>query len=303
MLTLDEVIGGLDDLFGVKAWEGDPGMSRFLPQAYEALDVDYRALFEPDFCQRFNGLMLRGGDRVREVFCAAFPSPDILEALLAQTRDDALLFTHHPIDMEVGGVGFLPLAPEHLEALRAKGVSLYACHAPMDVHDEIGTNAAIVAALGVEVERGFAPYGLGLAGRLGTLPSTSLDALVRQVRNVFGVERVDLGGAQPERVTRLAIVAGGGDDVELFQAAEAWGADAYLTGEWTTRATPPGEAERAWAAGNRAACQAYVEGSEMAFVAVSHAASEHLVMVAQMVDWFRRAGLPAVCLEPEDWWR
>jgi putative NIF3 family GTP cyclohydrolase 1 type 2 len=303
MTTLDEVVGSLDHLFKVKGWAEDPAMSRFLPRAYEAIGVDYRAHFERDFCQRFNGLMLRAGDRVREVFCAAFPSPDILEALLDRTRGDALLFLHHPIDMETGGVGFLPVVPQELEALRAKRVSVYACHAPMDVHDGIGTNAAIVAALGVEVERGFAPYGLGMAGRLGTLPSTSLEALVRQVRDVFGVERVDVGGARPERVTRLAIVAGGGDDVERFHAAEAWGADVYLTGEWTTRATPPGEAEGAWAAGNRAACQAYVEGSEMAFVAVSHAASEHLVMVAQMVDTFRQLGLPATCLAPEDWWR
>ncbi len=302
-MRLDEIVKRLDALFEVPEWEGDPAMSRFLPRAYDAIGIDYRALLEPAFCRRFNGLMLRSSDQVREAYCAAFPSPEIVEGVLERARDGALHFLHHPIDMEVGGVGFLPVAPESLERLRAQGVSLYACHAPMDVHDEIGTNAAIVQALGVEVQQGFASYGRGFAGRLGTIAPTSLEGLVCLLQTVFAVQRVERGGARPEIVSRVAIVAGGGDEVELFQAAEEWGADVYITGEWWTRTTPLGEGERAWAEGNRAACCAYAEASGMAFLGVSHAASEHLVMEMQMANWFRQQGVPAACLEPVDWWR
>jgi hypothetical protein len=143
-IPLCQLVGDLDRLFSVHEWEGDPAMSRFLPRAYETMGYEWAALFEPNFCRRFNGLMLGSGDTVKRVYCAAFPSPDVLETVLIAAGGAALLFLHHPIDMEVGGVGFLPVPPETLGRLRAQGVSVYACHAPMDCHNEIGTNASIV---------------------------------------------------------------------------------------------------------------------------------------------------------------
>jgi hypothetical protein len=148
-VPLHQLVQELDTLFFLHEWDSEPAMSRFLPRSYQGMGYDYRALFEADFCRRFNGLMLRSGEVAKQVYCAAFPSPDVLEALLATTGGDALLFLHHPIDMEVAGAGFLPVPPETLERLRAQGVSVYACHAPMDCHDEIGTNASIVQAFNV----------------------------------------------------------------------------------------------------------------------------------------------------------
>ena len=302
-MTLEALSGELDDLFSIPAWERDPAMSRFLPRLYEAMDYDHTQILEPDFCQRHNGLMLRTGEEVEEVYCAAFPCPEVVEALLARTAGKALLFVHHPIDMEVSGVGFLPIPPQRLEQMRAQGVSIYACHAPLDCHDEIGTNASIAAAFGVQVEQGFARYGLGYAGRIGTIPPATVEELVERGKRIFGLDRVEVGGARPGSVTRVAIVAGGGDDVEGMEEAEGLGTQAYITGEWYTRTMPVGEDERRWAEGNRAACQAYAASSSMALLAFSHAASEYLVMEAQMADWFRRRGLRVQCLAQADWWR
>jgi putative NIF3 family GTP cyclohydrolase 1 type 2 len=302
-ITLDGLKGELDDLFSIPEWERDPAMSRFLPRLYEAIDYDHTQILEPDFCHRHNGLMLRAGEQVGEVYCAAFPCPEVVETLLARTPGHALLFVHHPIDMEVAGVGFLPLPPHSLERMRAQGVSVYACHAPLDCHDEIGTNASIAAAFGVQVEQGFARYGLGYAGRIGTIPPATVGELVERGKGIFGLDRVEVGGAQPGSVTRVAIVAGGGDDVEVMEEAGALGAQAYITGEWYTRTMPLEEGEQRWAEGNRAACQAYAGSSNMALLGFSHAASEYLVMEAQMADWFRRRGLRVECLPQADWWR
>jgi putative NIF3 family GTP cyclohydrolase 1 type 2 len=101
----------------------------------------------------------------------------------------------------------------------------------------------------------------------------------------------------------VAIVAGGGDDVEVMEEAERLGADAYITGEWYTRTLPPGESERQWAEGNRAACQAYAASSRMALLGFSHAATEFLVMESQMAPWFRERRLKVECVEQSDWWR
>jgi len=278
-------------------------MSRWVPKVYAGIGYDYAAIFEPDFCQRCNGLMLRSGEVLREVYCAAFPTPGVIRELLTRASGDALLFLHHPVDLEVSGVGFLPIPPDCLELLKARGVSIYACHAPMDCHDQIGTTAAIVQAFGVTVERSFAPYGRGFAGRIGVIDELSADALAGKGRRVFGVERTEIGGGRPAAISRVAIVAGGGDEVELFREAQRWGAQAFITGEWYTRTRPRDEEGRRWAQANRAACRAYADSSQMAFLGFSHAASEYLVMRQQMASYFEQQGLRVRCLAQSDWWR
>jgi hypothetical protein len=266
-MRIDELRQGLDALFSMAEWERDPSMSRWVPRAYQAVGYDYTQILEPDFCARFNG------------------------------------FLHHPIDMEVAGIGFLPIPPKALVQMKTRGISVYACHAPLDCHDEIGTNVSIVQAFQVQVEQSFARYGRGFAGRIGSIAPLGLDELIAKGKEVFGIDRVEVGGAEPAAIGRVAIVAGGGDDVELFQEAEALGARAYISGEWYTRTTPAEESERRWAETNRAACQAYAASSGMALLGFSHAATEFLVMRSQMAGYFRRRGLLVECLKQSDWWR
>ena len=74
-LSLNEVVRELDTLFSIRDWGADPAMSRFVPRVYQEIGYDHTKVFEVDFCKRYNGLMLRSGDTVKEVYCAAFPSP------------------------------------------------------------------------------------------------------------------------------------------------------------------------------------------------------------------------------------
>ncbi len=302
-MMLDELRQELDELFSISEWEPDPAMSRWLPRVYQAIDYDYTQILEPDFCVRFNGLMLRAAETVEQVYCAAFPCREVVGQVLERRNGSALLFLHHPVDMEVAGAGFLPIPPGILEQMKAKGISVYSCHAPLDCHDEIGTNASIVQAFQAQVEQSFAQYGRGYAGRIGAIPPVRLDELITSGKKLFGVERAEVGGAEPASITRVAIVAGGGDDVELMEEAETHGAQAYISGEWYTRAMPADESERRWAEANRAACQAYAQSTKMALLGFSHAATEFLVMRGQLADYFRGRGLKVECLEPSDWWR
>ncbi|MFX0115501.1 MAG: Nif3-like dinuclear metal center hexameric protein [Candidatus Hodarchaeota archaeon] len=301
-VPLDELSGELDQLFSIHELDQDP-FSRFVPQVYQKIGFDYTDIFQPDFCERFNGLMLRSGDIIKEVYCAAFPTPEIVEQVMMTAKEGSLLFLHHPIDMEVSGVGFLPIHPNNLEWLRTQGISVYACHAPMDCHDEIGTAASIVKAFEIEVEGSFAQYCNGYAGRIGTIAPLHLKELIKEGQKIFGVNRVEIGGDCPTIVTKIAVVPGGGDDTEFFEEAEQRGADVYITGEWYTRTMPPDEKGADWAKANRTACETYAEKSKMAFLGFSHAATEFLVMKTQMRDYFRRKGLKIICLEQTDWWR
>lgn len=302
-MTLGELNTKLDELFSVGEWDHDPSMSHWVPKVYQAIGYDYTQILEPDFCARYNGLMLRSAESVERVYCAAFSCPEVVEAVLEKAKESALLFLHHPVDMEVSGIGFLPIPPEALKQMKSQGVSIYSCHAPLDCHDEIGTNASIVQAFQVHVEHSFVEYGNGFAGRIGSIQSIGLDELIHKGKGVFGVERVEIGGAKPLSVTRVAIVAGGGDIPEIMEEAERLGAEAYISGEWYTRTMPPDDSGRRWAEDNKSACQIYAQSSKMAMLGFSHAATEFLVMKSQMADYFQRNRLDVECLGQSDWWR
>ena len=302
-MKLDELVLALDTTFTLSAWEPDPAMSHWVPYVYRSIGYDYTKALEPDFCKSFNGLMLRSGEAVAKAYCAAFPTPEILSKVLEESSGDALLFLHHPVDLEVSGAGFLPILPEMLMNFKAQGGSIYTCHAPMDCHETAGTSASIAQALEVSVENRFAPYGLGFSGIVGTVGEQTLDRLVERGKQIFGVDRVEMGGARLASITKAAVIAGGADAPRLMAEAEDLGAQAYITGEWYPRTSPPGAEGREWAKTNLAACRAFAGQTEMALLGFSHPATEFLVMERHMADFFKGYGLPVECLPQSDWWR
>jgi len=303
MSKLTELTQYLDTYFSMEGLEADPAMKRFVPRAYAGIQYDYTQTFEDDFCMRFNGLMLKADDEIRKVFCISFPTPDVLKKILDEARGKELIFTHHPIDMAVAGAGFLPIAPEDLESLRTRGVSIYSCHTPLDCHHEVGTNSAIIQAFDGQVVDEFLPYGKGFAGRIVTILDTTFPKLLARGKDVFGVDRTEQKEGGFGVIKKIAVLAGGGDDADGIAEAEKLGAHAYITGEWYTRTLPLDPRNQEWAQTNREACQSFAEKSPMHFLGFSHPATEFLVMKTQIVDFFYRLGLEASAVPQDDWWR
>jgi putative NIF3 family GTP cyclohydrolase 1 type 2 len=301
---LTEIVELLDQFFGIGESPADPAFSRFLPSAYESVRRSWRDWMEPAFRSRFNGLMLRGAEDVSGVFLAAFPSGVVLERLLAEAEPGALLFVHHPIDLESGdprgewGHFFQPISVQHLEALQARRISIYSCHAPLDYHLELSTSRSMATALGARVTDLFFPYGLGHAGVIAELPPTSLADLCATLQVVFDVPYLDIAGPSPAMVRRVALVAGAGDRVAEMQNAELLGAQAYITGEIHSRiATEYGRVKFA-------EVEAFARETKMALLGVSHASSEYLIMRNEMLAWFKSRGVSRVTpLAESHWWR
>lgn len=286
MERLSSLAARLDALFALYP---DPGFSRFVPMVYDAIGLDWRRRFEPGFVERFNGLVLRGGDRVNTVFCAAFPSAEVLEDFVRAASPGDLLFCHHPIDLRSGdprgamGAGFVPIQPATLDLLAERNLSLYACHAPMDTaRGGVGTTAALVEALGLAPEADFFPYGNGFAGVVCAAPPRSTDEWEAELLRTFGVPYVDRAGPDHPRIERIAVVPGGGNSVDACREAEALGARAYVTGEIRSYV------DNEFGAANRAEIGAYLATGTMSLLGVSHVASEERVMERQMVPWLRR---------------
>jgi putative NIF3 family GTP cyclohydrolase 1 type 2 len=304
MERLDEVAARLDAFFRVRDCGRDPGFDGFVPEVYEEIGFDWRACFEPEFHELLNGLMLRGADDVGTVFCAAYPSAEVLDVFLRDGATGDLLFTHHPIDLRSGdprgawGRGFLPVDPATLRRLVERGLSLYVCHAPLDYHREVGTGVAIVEALDATPEAEFARYGAGFAGIVCRIVPRSTERLVAELLDVFGIPYADVDGARHDRIERVAIVPGGGDDLEMLREAEGLGAQAYVAGEIHSRA------DNDYIRALHARIAEYARTTPMSLIGVSHAASEHLVMERQMLPWLRAEfDVEARAVREPKWWR
>lgn len=303
MRSLSAVVDALDDLFALSSANPDPAFSRFVPMAYEANGTDWRARFEPGFVDRFNGLMLRGGDAVERVYLAAFPSVEALDVILAEARSGDLIFSHHPIDMRCGdprgkwGCGFVSIPEDRLNALRDRGISFYSCHAPMDTHRRIGTTAALTEALGGSYVGGFMPYGGGFAGAVCDIGPLSGADLAERFRRLLGVPYLHTEGPAHDRIERIAIVPGCGDHVPSMRVAAEMGAQAYLTGEVHCHI------DNDYGRSRMAEMKAYIAETPMTLLGGSHAASEFLVMRTQMKPWFESLGLEPHLIEEDSWWR
>ncbi len=107
-------------------------------------------------------------------------------------------------------------------------LALYSAHLPLDLHPEIGNNALLAAALDLPVAERFGRV-RSLVG-IGVLCEADLsrETLVARVAEACGSDPFLIAGGS-ERVTRLAIVTGGGGS--LVGEAAAAGADTLLTGE------------------------------------------------------------------------
>ena len=116
------------------------------------------------------------------------------------------------------------------------------------------------------------PLGLG---RIGAWPEPRpFSQVIVALKEIFGVETVQVWGRPPQQVQRLALCSGSGGD--LLADALSRGAQIYLTGEVRHHQVPPGLRE------------------DFAVVAVGHFASEVVFMepwARQLRELFQEAGL------------
>jgi len=304
MPSLETITETLDSFFKIRQLERDPAFSRFVPYVYDPIGFDWKSFFEPDFVSRFNGLMIRGALEVNSTYCVAFPHDDILKTFLDRGTPGDLLFTHHPIDMRCGdprgkwAEGFRAIDPSLLVQIKCRQLSVYSCHAPLDYNREISTSLSMAKALGGSVEDEFFPYGNGFAGLICSIPPMNADDFAEKLRAIFGVPYLDHEGRLPDLISKIALVAGGGDSVAEMQAAEKAGAQAYVTGEIHSHI------DNDYGRQKYAEMKSYTAQTKMALWGVSHAASEFLVMQQDMIPWFKtRFSVNAHALPEATWWR
>jgi dinuclear metal center protein, YbgI/SA1388 family len=175
-----------------------------------------------------NGLQVPGKGEVSKVATGVSANQELLQR--ATDAGAELVLTHHGLlwgsELEALSV---PMAAR-LRTLLCADASLAAYHLPLDAHPEIGNNALLRDALGLELdERAFGEAkgsAVGVVGRASD--PIDVGELRRRLSEAVGQDPL-VFEAGPERISSVGIVTGGG--AFAIHEAGRLGLSALVTGE------------------------------------------------------------------------
>ena len=173
--------------------------------------------------------------------------------------------------------------------MRARGISLYNAHAPLDMHPEVSPSRLVATAAGLERLEEYFPIARGIPGGAAVVGDSTLsvDGLAEAVRAYLGPEiPVHVLTRPRQEAERVAVVAGGGAQREILEASLERGCETYVTGN----AASPCPLEHVQA-GIRA-FRELADAERVAIVDGTHYGTEKPPQLA-MVAWFERLGVPA----------
>lgn len=190
----------------------------------EYLDGYLRVADVPDYPTALNGLQVENVGAVRRVAVAVDAVQATIEAAAAMEAD--LLIVHHGLFWD-GNQPVTGRRYRRLKRLLDAGIAVYSAHLPLDVHPEVGNNAVLARALGIEIDGTVGSYRghpIGVSGRL----ELRREALAARLDELLGC-RVKLVAGGPERTARVGVVTGGA--AGETSAARQLGIDTFITGE------------------------------------------------------------------------
>ena len=180
----------------------------------------------PDYCP--NGLQVPGATEVELVLSGVSGRLELFERAAAEGAQ--MVLCHHGILWGSGPRAIDAQAKRRLRALFDADASLVAHHLPLDAHPELGNNALVCRALGLEPAERLGEHGgrpIGFVGRRAE--GIPLDELRARCRAAFGGREPLVQGAGPDVVRSLGVVTGAAH--EYLGEAVARGLDGFLTGE------------------------------------------------------------------------
>jgi dinuclear metal center YbgI/SA1388 family protein len=172
-----------------------------------------------------NGLQVEGREQVGKVGLAVDACEGTFE--MARGKNVDFLLAHHGLIW--GGISSVRgVTRKRIKALLDSGISLYACHLPLDWHPLYGNNAELLRVLSIRKMGEFGEYHGKKIGYWGnTKAPMSMGEFVKLVDKTLKVRSwyVDFG----RRVRNVGVVSGGG--WSAIHDAEELCIDTFLTGE------------------------------------------------------------------------
>ena len=185
------------------------------------------------FKERSMGLVCDFTNKVKTVYTAVFPSDRVMSHILETDPRDAMIFLHHPAIWDYRGSPqrWFQMDNEWIEQCKERRISIYAIHVPLDNFGLYSTSRSLTDALGIEIIEPFAEYRGGLAGVIGKTNCKTIAELNGLFARTVGHQTKLYPYGDAEIIDgKVAIVAGGGNDMEVLPAVTKKGVHTLITG-------------------------------------------------------------------------
>ena len=260
-----------------------------------ALSDDWVRYMEPvqdflsgNFKKRSMGLVCDFAQKINKVYTAVFPSLKVMKEILAKNETDIMLFVHHPEiwDIRKAPKTFQQMDRKLLEKFREKRISIYNLHVPLDNFGKYSTGSALAKALEIKPEKPFAPYFGSLCGVLGRTKCKTVKELKEKFQQTVG-HTVSLYKYGDDKIKNglTAVIAGGGNSVEMLEEVAKAGANTFITGI-TVKNKHSQKAHN------------YAQKHRINILGGTHYSTEKFACIA-IVDYFKALGLPSEFIEGE----
>lgn len=195
-------------------------------------DIAVSKYITPQYLKRYMGLLMDSSDIITYVYTAVFPSPAVLNKILSDDRREALLFVHHPMIWDITKIPvFSNIHLDTYQMLQERQISIYNLHTPLDANGPYSTSVNFAEALGVKKLDEFDEYNGVKVGIIGMLDYSEVSALKQRFEAVVGHEVVLYPyGESHIKENKVALVAGGGNNAEIYPYLREYGINTFVTG-------------------------------------------------------------------------
>ena len=253
-------------------------------------DVWYRFMSDLDdyICDNFKktdmGLMCDFTDEINTVYTAVFPSDKVMNDILNDSAENAMLFVHHACDWDSRNpIPFIHMNPLLLDKFRERNISIYCIHVPLDNYSVYSTGNSFAESLNLRVEGKFGDYRGSKCGVICKSTFTNIVDLKNQIEKAVNHEAAIYHyGEDRIKDSKVAIITGGGNDSMMLQAVLDNGINTYITG--VTNSTMTAKAHQ------------FAKENYINIIGATHYSTEKFACM-KMVDFFEKVGLKSFYVE------
>lgn len=183
--------------------------------------------------KRFMGLVCDNTQTINKVYTAVFPSIKVMQSVLDKHETDIMLFVHHPAiwDIRKTPQVFQSMDKNLLKQFKDKRISIYNLHGPLDNFSDYSTSVSLANKLGLKIDKKITPYRGAMAGVIGTTEFKNITELKTKFESIIG-HQVSFYKNNGDEIKnqKVAVVAGGGNDLEILKEVFDEGVNTFVTG-------------------------------------------------------------------------
>ncbi|MDP3918806.1 MAG: Nif3-like dinuclear metal center hexameric protein [Nanoarchaeota archaeon] len=246
--------------------------------------ADIQEFISDEFKKEEMGLVCDFNEEVYKVYTAVFPSDKVMKEILKKNEEKVMLFVHHPMiwNLDKAPPIFYNMNKNLLKKFKESKISIFNYHVPLDNFSEYSTSNSLAKAFGLKVVKKFAPYHGGMAGVICNTKLDTIEDVKKRVEDVVG-HKVKLYKNGDEELRKVAVIAGGGFELEEMKNAYKEGCNLFITG--VTQKSDFHKKNHEWAMKNG-----------MNVIGATHYSTEKFACI-NMCDYFKKLGIDSEFIE------